>query len=371
MPKKKLYYELLHDAEKLHRLWQQTRLDEFVCLLGEYLQWSDIDFGQLQLFLAEQNSQPFCPDAERFSQCWQPSSYQPKQKTIRWIPAFLKPSLPFFEDDIALNRQNLLAQFIQPYSDIARLLTQRESLPAIHPALLIFHWSRCGSTLLSGNFMLQAECKVLSESMLASDLLADPYWASQQLEILDLALRLQGRLRHAEQKLIIKCNAWDLQYWQVWLKAFPAAQIVCLIRQPEAVLASHQQQAGKHMVGLQPAVWRALPQNMPLLEYRINVIQLMAAYMEQILAQKPCRVLPYEELKDAPPAELARLAGITLTADQAESWLERRKFDAKQQGVPFSNTKKTAPELFNPEQLANIRQRLNPLYQSLAASGGE
>lgn len=365
----KLYYDLLHNAEKLQTLWQQSRLDEFVRLLKLYLQWPDANFEQLQLFLTKQNSLPFCPQAEQFSQCWQPSAYQPKQKTIRWIPAFAKLSLPFLEDDIALSRQRLLAQFIQPYSNVAELLAQQEKLPPVQPALLIFHWSRCGSTLLSGSFMLHPKCKVLSESMLVSDLLADPYWQPQQEKVLDLAIRLQGRFRHAEEKLIIKCNAWDLQHWHIWLKAFPSAQVVCLIRQPEAILASHEQQAGKHMVSLQPALWHELPQSLPLLEYRIKVIQLMADYMQQILAKRKCKILTYEQLKETTPAIMAGLANIKLTTQQTEHWLERHKFDAKQRGVLFKAATKTALEVFNANQLEHIRQTLMPVYQNLVGSG--
>lgn len=361
----RLYQELLHDAQKLKELWLQTRLADFVHLMGQYLQWPELDFEQLLAFLADQNRQPFCPDAERFSVCWQPSVYLPKQKIIRWVPAFLKPSLPFLEEDISQARQNLLAQFIQPYSEVATLLAQRENIPLSRPALLIFHWSRCGSTLLSGSFMLQPECKVLSESMLASDLLADPQWVSQQEEVLDLAVRLQGRFRHGEEKLIIKCNAWDLQNWQVWLKVFPSAQVVCLIRKPEDILASHHHVAGRHMVKQTPAIWSDSWSYSSMLEYQIQVMTLMASYMKELLAEKKSAVFCYEQLRDCSPAEIAKLAGIRLNAQQTTRWLDYRYFDAKQQGVPFRKTKKTAEQLFAAGQLQMIRQQLDCCYQNL------
>lgn len=365
MTKVRLYKELLHDAQKLRELWQQTRLEDFVHLMGQYLQWTEIDFEQLLTFLADQNSQPFCPDVERFSVCWQPSVYLPKQKIIRWVPAFLKPSLPFLEEDISLARQNLLAQFIQPYSEIATLLAQREKIPPSRPALLIFHWSRCGSTLLSGSFMLQPECKVVSESMLASDLLVDTHWALQREEILDLAIRLQGRFRHGEEKLIIKCNAWDLQHWQVWLKVFPLAQVVCLIRKPEDILASHHHVAGRHMVKQTPAIWSDSWRYSSMLEYQIQVIALMASYMAELLIEKKSAVFSYEQLRDCSPMELAKLADIRLNVQQVACWLDHRRFDAKQQGVPFRNTKKTAEQLFAAGQLEMIRQQLDYCYQNL------
>ena len=113
MQKVSLYHSLLHDASRLKALWQLEGLDEFVALMRQYLDWPELNFEQLQRFLAEQNQQPFCPELASFSLCWQPYGYQAQRKIVRWVPAFLKPSLPFFEEDIALSRQSLLAQLVQ------------------------------------------------------------------------------------------------------------------------------------------------------------------------------------------------------------------------------------------------------------------
>ncbi|SUI87486.1 hypothetical protein [Shewanella morhuae] len=364
-----LYHALLHDASRLKQLWQTTQLDDFVTLMRMYLKWPDLNFELLQGFLAAQNQQPLCPELASFSLCWQPYGYQAQRRIVRWIPAFAKPELPFFEDNIALSRQSLLAQLIQPCSQLEQLLPQRLAVPAVSPALLIFHWSRCGSTLVSGSFALQPEVKVLSESMLASDVLLDPTWVGQQTLVVDLVLRLQGRLRHQEQMLVVKCNAWDLQYWQVWLAAFPAANVLCLIRQPQAVLASHHHVAGRHMVRQQPALWHYLDKSTTLLEYQCQVIQRMAELMTEIQQQYGCKVLSYEQLQQTPARQLGRLAGLQLTEAEQQRWDIFRHFDSKQQGVPFKSSKKTASELFSTAQLQQISAKLAPLYQLLLAKG--
>lgn len=369
MQKVSLYSALLHDACRLKALWQADQLDEFVALMRQYLQWPELSFDELQHFLEVQNQQPFCPELASFSLSWQPYTYQAQRKIVRWVPAFLKPSLPFFEEDIALSRQSLLAQLIQPFSELEQLLPQRLTVPAVQPALLIFHWSRCGSTLVSGSFALQHNVKVLSESMLASDLLNDPCWAAQQPELLDLVLRLQGRLRHNEQQLVVKCNAWDLQHWPVWLNLYPKAGVLCLIRQPEAVLASHHHLAGRHMVRQQPALWQEPDQSASLLDYRMQVIQRMATLMHALRQQRDCTVLSYEQLKDCTPQQLAWIAGLELTDAEQKQWQDFRLFDAKQQGVAFQPTKKSAEELFSSAELEQIRSELQPLYQLLLAKG--
>lgn len=369
MQKVSLYSALLHDACRLKALWQADQLDEFVALMRQYLLWPELNFEQLQRFLAEQNQQPFCPELVSFSLCWQPYGYQAQRKIVRWVPAFLKPSLPFFEEDIAQSRQSLLAQLIQPFSELEQLLPQRLIVPEVQPALLIFHWSRCGSTLVSGSFALQHNVKVLSESMLASDLLNDPCWAAQQPELLDLVLRLQGRLRHNEQQLVVKCNAWDLQHWQLWVSLYPRAGVLCLIRQPEAILASHHHQAGRHMVRQQPALWQESDQSASLLDYRIQVMQRMATLMNAMRQQHDCTVLSYDQLKDSTAQQLASLAGLKLTDAEQWQWQEFRFFDAKQQGLPFQSTKKSAEDLFSPAELKQILSELQPLYQLLLAKG--
>lgn len=364
-----LYHVLLHDASRLKALWQTTQVDDFVAKMRLYLQWPELNFELLLDFLTAQNQQPFCPELASFSLCWQPYAYQAQRGIVRWVPAFIKPVLPFFEEDLALSRQNLLAQLIQPCSQLAQLLPLRLTVPPVQPALLIFHWSRCGSTLVSGSFALQPDIKVLSESMLASDLLLDPTWSGQQTQVLDLVLRLQGRLRHQEQKLVIKCNAWDLQHWPIWLATYPSAKRLCLIRQPEAVLASHHYLAGRHMVRQQPALWDGLDTAVTLLEYQCQVIKHMAELMIELLQQHPCKLLSYEQLTHTSAQQLAVLAGSTLTEIEQRRWNAFRHFDAKQQGVPFQNRKKPADALFSAAQLQRIRAKLQPLYQLLLAKG--
>ncbi len=83
---------------------------------------------------------------------------------------------------------------------------------------------------------------MLSESMLISDMLLDPHWPqaihAELLQLINESCR--GQCRHGETKLVVKCNAWDLQDWPFWLQTFPAAKVVCQGREPGRILASHQ-----------------------------------------------------------------------------------------------------------------------------------
>lgn len=371
MNRPQLYQQLLHNESQLRALWRCEGLEHFVHLMADFLHWPELEFQQLLIFLHEQNQQPLQPDLELFSRCWLPYAYKRAGQQLLWIPAFQKPEQPFLEDDLVIWRQSLLAQLIRPVTQLQPLLAQMQNLPAVQPQLLIFHWSRCGSTLVSGCLMLEPELKVLSESMLISDVLQDSELSADQAQCLDLLVRLQGRFRHQEQQLVIKCNAWDLQHWRLWTHVFPQSKLLGLVRQPAAILASHQRVSGRHMVRQQPELWSGIQQGLSLLEYRVEVVRRMADFMLQLQQEKPVLVLDYQQLVTTSAAELAALLGISLDKQQALRWQERRLMDAKARQTVFVAAKQDPAAQFTPQEQQLIRERLGNCYQLLSGQGLE
>ncbi|MGY5798266.1 hypothetical protein [Rheinheimera faecalis] len=369
MNRPQLYQQLLHNEVQLRSLWGCEGLEHFVRLMAGFLHWPELDFQQMLVFLREQNQQLVQPDLEPFSRCWFPYAYKRAGQQLLWIPAFQKPEQPFLEDDLVSWRQSLLAQFIRPVTQLQPLLAQLQSLPVVQPELLIFHWSRCGSTLVSGCLMLEPELKVLSESMLISDVLQDPELSHYQALCLDLLVRLQGRFRHQESKLVIKCNAWDLQHWRLWIAVFPHNRLLGLIRQPEAILASHQRVSGRHMVRQQPELWSGIQKGLSLLEYRVEVVRRMADFMLELQQEKPVLVLDYKQLVTTSATELATLLGISLDKQQALRWQERRTMDAKARQTVFIAATQDPAMQFTAQEQQLIRQRLHSCYQLLSGQG--
>ena len=86
--------------------------------------------------------------------------------------------------------------------------------------------------------------------MLCSDVMHDDHWPLElKPQLVDLCLRLQGRLRLGERELVIKWNAWDLACWPMLLELYPKSRVLCLIRNPKDIMFSHQRVAGRHMAG--------------------------------------------------------------------------------------------------------------------------
>jgi hypothetical protein len=361
-----LYQSLLNNREALQQLDAATTLADFTELMQQFLQWPGLSEPQLLEFLAKQNQQPQLVDLNAFSVCWQPYSYQPKQQTLCWMPAFKPLSLPFYADEIAAVRCSLLATLIQPKTTLLPLLSQRLLLPEAKPLLLIFHWSRCGSTLLSGSFARLSSCLVLSESNVLSDILLDDNLAGQHAELFDLALRLQGRFRFAQQHLIVKLNAWDLAHWPLLSALYPNVRFCCVSREPLAILTSHQREAGRHMVAQQaallPDLELAADANIRfLLRFQLAVLTRLADLSRQLWLSGRCSMLSYAWLCQASPQQLATLAGLTLSSQQQQAIQPFRLSDAKQHGQPYQGVKTSAEQVFSATELIWLRNQLTDL----------
>jgi hypothetical protein len=365
-----LYWQLLHNEERLIALQHSGSIDDFVQQMAQYLEWPDLNLDLMQSFLQQQNGSVLAPELELFSRFWQPADYRKKDQALTWVPAFEPLKQPFYQEDMLMHKARLLAVFIRPVTLVKDLLPQNNSLTDLCPDLIIFHWSRCGSTLLGGLYRQLSAVKLLSESMLISDMLLDPFWSEEiKPQLLKLAVRLQGRLRHGETHLVLKLNAWDLQQWPLWLQQFPDARILCLGRQPEAILASHQRMPGLHMVAVKGVWQRGNPSHLsvsPLLG-RIAVLRLLMCYTEELLDTGRADFLDYLQLKQLlqqSPQQLVNLLSREITGDEQQRWLDFSLRDAKQPELVFQASQ-SPQQTFTSEELQQIHHELSLAYQAL------
>lgn len=405
------YWQLLHNPQQLRLLHQTTSVEQFVGLMAQFLTWPNLTLEYMSEFIKAQQQVLLTQGSEQhgmskpplelvaFSQAWQPYRYCEKTKTVSWVPAFRPLSEPFLEDSLSEARRCLLATFIQPVTLLAPLLAQRRSVPEVVPELMIFHWSRCGSTLVSSSFAKLDRCLVLSEPVLCSQVLHDCDWPQPiKMQLVDLCLRLQGRIRHQAQptsatktELIVKWNAWDLAYWPLLLTLYPRSRVLCLIRQPQAILASHQRLVGRQMINSSALISRQWHSDVlqhlsedPRQEYYgLGVLQHLAQLTTDLMqacqtsaepalaAQNISQVaydmapwrpvlLDYQQLVQCDPEALSALLAWPLTLDELALWRRHWQFDAKQQG-----------KMFRPVALSQVEEFplvSSPVWQTLLAS---
>jgi hypothetical protein len=134
-------------------------------------------------------------------------------------------------------------------SSMQDLVTIGSRMPAIQPSCLIFHVSRCGSTLLANALRAGCNCIALSEPKIITDLfhfcneLPAP---AQHLRdsILQSVVNLYANYQGTQQKVIIKLASWNLLSFHVFRKLWPSTPCILLIRHPGEVIVSNLKPGG-------------------------------------------------------------------------------------------------------------------------------
>jgi hypothetical protein len=121
-------------------------------------------------------------------------------------------------------------------------LAALDSEPSLEPAGMVFHLSRCGSTLVSRLLgTLPGVFAIAEPSPLNSLLGLDPKRVDQAalIQVVRMLVRALGRRRHGdEQHLVLKCTSWNIRQRAILSAAFPDTPWVWLQREPAHVLAS-------------------------------------------------------------------------------------------------------------------------------------
>lgn len=275
---------------------------------------------------------------------------------------------PFFIE--TLNRQ--------PFDQRQRCLTDFSVLDELSDGMplsaLVFHVSRCGSTLLTQMLATLSQCVALSEPPVIDSLLYQYQQGALEREscinLLRGVVRALGQRRTTQQQhLVIKLDCWHLQHLQILREAFPDVPALFLYRQPLQVMASHQRQRGPQMLpGMLDPAWVQASDDLLPGNLDIYCLHVLNRFMQTALtAAEQGQLVPvnYASLPDAVPDRLLPLLGITLDTDQRASMLERTQRHAKgsepYRGDPPSVTCwGEAPD-------ADLLQRAQALYDALNA----
>src|SRR5271170_1251849 len=175
----------------------------------------------------------------------------------RWTPVRLDFSGPAPAVDWADLSEE---RFIEPFFDqtVARwasgprarplvrtgleTLVALDSEPSLEPAGMIFHLSRCGSTLVSRLLGTLPGVIVLAEPSPLNALLGldpDRVDGATLVRLVRLLLRALGRRRHGDERhLVLKCTSWNIRRREILAAAFPETPWVWVQRDPTDVVAS-------------------------------------------------------------------------------------------------------------------------------------
>jgi len=158
---------------------------------------------------------------------------------------------PFFEETIAKCRSHSYnSKRFKLVSTVENLVDWSKELDFVELKGLVFHVSRCGSTMLSQSLATSAENIMVSEAPIIDEILRSDFFDEDtKTVLLESVIRLLGQKRFPEQKnLIVKLDAWSIFKASYLRSVFPEIPFALLYRNPGEVLRSHQKQAGMHMV---------------------------------------------------------------------------------------------------------------------------
>jgi hypothetical protein len=159
---------------------------------------------------------------------------------------------PFYED--AVRRASALPfnQMFRTRTAFDALVDGARDVPAAMPSGLIFHMSRCGSTLVSEMLAAIPHHHVVSEP---EPLDAVVQWACasgapwpRQVAALRAIVAALGRRGSVPDRFFVKLDSWHTRALPLFRAAFPDVPWLFLYREPVEVVASHQRQPGVHTV---------------------------------------------------------------------------------------------------------------------------
>lgn len=244
---------------------------------------------------------------------------------------------PFFDQTVARWESGPTARPL-----VRTGLDELESLdgaPSLDPAGLIFHLSRCGSTLVSRLLGTQPGLVVAAEPAPLNSLLGldpahvDPAFLVKTVRLLVRAL---GRRRHGdERQFVLKCTSWNIVRREVLAEAFPETPWIWVQRDPAHVLAS---------LLAEPPGWLRPPADLvkvaqvfgidptlvPTMERAEFAARVLAAMLEAAAAQPAGRlVLDYADLPDAVWTCAASHFGLETSSGAIERMAEQSRFYSK------------------------------------------
>jgi hypothetical protein len=273
------------------------------------------------------------------AETWLPVKWLPDEKLLRWMRFDEKPfTEPFFDETLVRNRL-LFEANRQKRQSVTTPQWLLQTIPAAAPPdLLVFHVSRCGSTLLAQLLGSDADAQVLAEVPLLDQLLMLAA-ANGHPESFELVRAAAHMLRRGKKRLIVKTDCWHLLHYQLLRRIWPQVPAVVLFRHPAEILRSHRKQPGMHTV---PGFLS------PLQLQGINQAQhpdpffgeLMCAFFNQLIELRitdpKLLQLNYTIGAEQLALQTANHAGFTLSTSQIEQIKQRALFNAKKPQQPFT-----------------------------------
>ncbi len=255
------------------------------------------------------------------------------QPRAKWIYApEVRFTEPYFEDNVRICLRD-------PFTALFQREMPLSAGEGIRPDGLIFHMSRCGSTLVSRSLAAAESTWVIAEAPPLDDVLqANAPDRAQWLEWMVAAL---GPARESHKSYVIKLDSWHIRNLPLFRAVFPEVPWVFVYRHPLEVLVSLMSSPGLQAIpGLvEPAIFGLRDEDRVLTrqQWCIKVIESFMTAALPFREDPKGLFVNYSELPGAVCGSIARHFGLVLTDDDKARVEAATRFNAKNPTTGFES----------------------------------
>ncbi|MEO7505721.1 MAG: sulfotransferase family protein [Pyrinomonadaceae bacterium] len=285
---------------------------------------------------------------------------------------------PFFDDTIARQLHYPFNLFFQPRTTIQTLAEFETHFGRRQPAGLIYHWSRCGSTLVTQMFAALERNTAVSEASVIDAVLRCRRWQGgiqeeQQIEWLRGMVSALGQNRdNADENVFIKFDSWHVIFLPLLQRAFPRVPAIFVYRDPLEIMASQMNSRAAFMLPGTPdaLVFDFSTTEMVELSPEQYIARVLAAIGRLALAgarEHKLMLLNYHELPAAMETRIAPHFGVKFDREEWATMHAATVFNAKNPALKFSGDTEAKRRAATPEMLNACAEWLDPLYSEFEA----
>jgi hypothetical protein len=290
-------------------------------------------------------------------------------RTLDW--AYFGPrrlAEPFYADAVAqVRRSGAVPPVSTPLAD---LVDWAERPAFLEPAGLIFHMSRCGSTLASQMLAACGSHIVVSEAGPIDAVVRLEADDRERIDLLRAMVVALGQIRNGETRYFVKLDSWHACALPLFRRAFPRTPWAFLYRDPAAVMVSHVRRTGMQMVSdLIPPDLYGLDRGGQTWgeDYFARVLAAICEAAERGHAAGGGLLLNYDALPQAAWARLLPHFGVSPTSGEVDAMAAAARFDAKAPGARFAPDVAAKRSAVTPQIAAAVERDLTAVYARLEA----
>jgi len=272
------------------------------------------------------------------------------QLQLHWLNTFGMPfTEPFFNETILKCLSARTTGNFKPVSDLQMVNYWAAELPPVEPSAIIFHISRCGSTLVSQLLATLSRHIVLSEVPVFDDILRlqlqqAAFDEQTTSTLLTSVLKFYGvnKTGETQSDLFIKTDCWHLFFYEQLRRLYPGTPFIIIYRSPDAVFRSHSKMPGMHTIRhmIEPALFGFEAGSAAFESQETYLATVIERYLEKSLeiaeVDNNTLLLNYSEGPMAMIKQTAAFTGISLSTPELANMEERSRYHSKKPEEQFS-----------------------------------